>query len=231
MKVGIMQPYFLPYIGYWQLLNAVDVFVIYDNIQYTKKGWFNRNRCLLNGKDELFSINLKKDSDFLNVNERFLSSEYRRNKLIAIFQNAYCKAPMNKEVMPFFGEIINCQEENLFKYIYNSVIKICEYLDIKTKIVISSSVNIDHSLKAENKVLAFCKGLGAEIYINSIGGIELYSKEMFKEQGIELNFIKSKPIVYKQFDNEFVANLSILDVMMFNNKDIVKQFLKEYELI
>jgi len=231
MKLGIMQPYFFPYIGYWQLINAVDIFVIYDNIQYKKKGWFNRNRYLLNGKDTLFSINLKNDSDFLNVNERFLSPEYKRAKLIAMFQNAYSKAPMKKEVIPFLSEVINCQEENLFKYIYNSVVKICEYLEVKTKIVISTSIDIDHSLKAENKVLAICEKLNAKTYINPTGGLELYSKDKFMEQGIELKFIKSNLIEYKQFDNEFLPWLSILDVMMFNDRDNIKHFLKEYELV
>lgn len=226
-----MQPYFLPYIGYWQLINAVDVFVIYDNIQYTKKSWINRNRYLLNGKDALFTINIRNDSDTLNVDERFLSSEYKKDKMIAMFQNAYYKAPMKMEAIRFLTEMINCQEENLFKYIYNSVVKICEYIGIKTKIVVSSSVDIDHALKAENKVLAICKELGAETYINSMGGMELYSKEMFKEHGIELKFIKSKPVEYKQFDYEFVSNLSIIDVMMFNTKETIEGFLKEYELV
>jgi len=226
-----MQPYFFPYIGYWQLVSAVDSFIIYDNIQYTKKGWFNRNRYLLNGKDSLFSINLKNDSDFLNVNERFLSPEYKRNKLIAMFQNAYAKAPMYKDVMPLINKIINYQEENLFNYIYNSITELCEYLKIKTNIVISSSVDIDHSLKAEKKVLAICKKLNAETYINSIGGIELYSKEIFRECNIELKFIRSKPIDYKQFDNSFVPGLSILDIMMFNDKETIINFLNRYELI
>jgi len=231
MILGIMQPYFLPYIGYWQLINAVDIFVIYDNIQYTKKGWFNRNRYLLNGNDELFSINIKKDSDFLNVNERFISPDYKREKLITMIQNAYCKAPIKKEMITFLSEIINYKENNLFKYIYNSVLKICEYLDIKTEIIISSSLDIDHSLKAENKVLAICKKLEAQTYINSIGGIELYSKELFKEQGIELKFIKSKLIEYKQLENVFIPNLSILDIMMFNDKERIKKYLYEFELL
>jgi len=231
MKLGIMQPYFLPYIGYWQLINAVDIFVIYDNIQYTKKGWINRNRFLQNGHDVLFSIFLKNDSDYLNVNQRFLSPDFKKNKLIAKFQSAYSKAPMKNEIVPFISEIINCQEKNLFMYIYNSIVKICEYLELKTKIIISSSVDIDHLLKAENKVLAICKALCAETYINPIGGIELYSKEMFKEYNVELQFIKSKPVEYKQFDNEFVPWLSILDVLMFNERETLKHYLSEFELI
>ena len=231
MKIGIMQPYFLPYIGYWQLINVVDIFVIYNNIQYTKKGWFNRNRYLLNGKDALFSINLKNDSDFLNVNQRFLSPEYKRGKLIETFQNAYYKAPMKKNIFPFIEKIINCPSNNLFDYIYNSITEICEYLKIKTKIVISSTINIDHSLKSEQKVIAICKELQAGTYINSMGGMELYSKESFAKENINLNFIKSKPVFYKQFDNEFVEWLSILDVMMFNSVKEITKIMDNYELL
>jgi hypothetical protein len=231
MKLGIMQPYFLPYIGYWQLINAVDVFVVYDNIQYTKKGWFNRNRYLLNGKDALFSINIKNDSDYLNVNQRFLSTEYKRNKLIAMFQNAYCKAPMKKEIFPMIEGIINYQGNNLFDYIYNSITKICEYLNIKTQIIVSSTINIDHSLKSEQKVIAICKELQADTYINSIGGIELYSRNNFAKENIALKFIKSKPISYKQFDNEFVQWLSILDIIMFNSAEEINTMLGKYEIL
>lgn len=231
VKIGIMQPYFLPYIGYWQLINAVDIFVIYDNIQYTKKGWFNRNRFLQNGRDALFSIALKKDSDYLNVDKRFISKEFDKRKLIAQFQNAYNKAPYIKEVMPLIEDIIMYNEKNLFSYIFNSVKEICNYLDIKTKLIVSSDVDINHDLKSEKKVIEICKAVGATIYINAIGGVELYNKEEFKSNGISLNFIKSKEIHYKQFNNEFVPWLSIMDVLMFNSKDEVRKMLGEYEVL
>lgn len=229
-KLAIMQPYFLPYIGYWQLLNSVDEFIIYDNIQYTKKGWFNRNRYLKNGKDDVFSIPLKKDNDFLNVDKRIISNEYNKKKLIAQFQNAYSKAPYRKDVMDIFEEIINFDNDNLFEYIYNSVIKVSQYLDINTNIVKSSTICINHSLKGQNKVLALCKSENANIYINAIGGKELYCKEVFANENIELKFIKSKEIVYKQFENTFIPWLSIIDVMMFNSKDEIRKMLNEYEL-
>jgi WbqC-like protein family len=231
MKLAIMQPYFLPYIGYWQLISSVDTFVIYDNIQYTKKGWFNRNRFLQNGKDVLFSIPLQKDHDYLNVSERFVSPVFDKRKLMAQIQNAYVKAPYQKEIIPFLGDIINYNEENLFKYIYNSVKRICEYLGIDVKIVISSTINIDYSLKAEEKVLAICNALNATTYINAIGGMELYDKEKFKSEGLELKFIKSNSIKYKQFENKFISWLSIVDVLMFNSKDEVKKMIKAYELV
>ena len=77
MKVAIMQPYFLPYIGYLQLLNSVDKFILYDDIEYTKKGWINRNRIV---DGEIITLPLKKDSDYLNVVERRLSDDWRKQK-------------------------------------------------------------------------------------------------------------------------------------------------------
>lgn len=228
---GIMQPYFLPYIGYWQLINAVDVFVVYDNIQYTKKGWFNRNRFLQNGQDALFSIPLKNDSDYLDVNQRFISFEYNKKKLIAQFQNAYNKAPYVKEVMPLIEKIIMFNDDNLFNYTFNSIKEICNYFDINTKIIISSSIDIDHSLKGSEKVKAICKALNADIYINTVGGVSLYDKEDFSQNELELKFIKPNDIQYKQFNDDFVPWLSIIDILMFNCKEEIHKMIMEYELL
>lgn len=230
MKIAIMQPYFLPYIGYWQLINSVDLFVVYDNIQYTKKGWINRNRFLQNGKDCLFSIPLKNDSDFLDIRDRFLSSSFDKNKLLNQIKNAYAKAPFFLNVFPVFENIVLNNEENLFDYIYYSIKKICEYLKIDTKIKISSSVDINHLLKAEERVIAICKKINADNYINAIGGRELYDKSEFEKLGINLNFIKTGEICYKQFENEFIPGLSIIDVMMFNSKEKINEMLNNYEL-
>ena len=89
----------------------------------------------------------------------------------------------------------------------------------------------DTSLKGEDKVIDICRQLKANCYINAIGGQELYSKEMFAENGLILNFIKSKPMVYTQFKNQFVPSLSIIDVMMFNSPTEISMMLDNYELI
>jgi hypothetical protein len=233
MTLAIMQPYLFPYIGYWQLINAVDTFVIYDNIQFSKKGWFNRNNILLNGKKTLFSIPLKKDSDSLDVVERYISdgAEKEINKIIRQVENAYKKAPYFVDVFPLIKEIFQNAERNLFKYIYNSIIQICEYLEINTNIVISSTINIDHSLKSQDKVIAINKELNATKYINPIGGIGLYDFEEFNKENIELSFLESEVPEYKQFSSDFIPYLSIIDIMMFNSKKDVKQMLKRYELV
>lgn len=226
-KIAIMQPYLFPYIGYFQLINAVDRFVIYDNLQYTKKGWINRNRILINGKDEYISIPLKKDSDFLDIKNRFLAQSWLtdRTKVLDKIIESYRKSPCFKEAFPVIEKCITLEETNLFNYIFNSIKILVEYLNIKTPFTISSTINIDHSLKAENKVITICKALKASDYLNPIGGIELYKKEQFEKEGIQLNFIKTNNFEYKQFNNVFIPFLSIIDVMMFNEKEQIKEYL------
>ena len=231
MKLGIMQPYFFPYIGYWQLINYVDTFIIYDNIQYTKRGWFNRNRYLLNGKDALFSINLKSGSDKLNVDAREISPVYNREKLMLKFQNAYHGAPYIDIILPMICEIIRFPDNNLFGYLFNSITRICDYLGIKTKILISSQVDINHSAQAEDKVVAFCKKMHASTYVNLIGGVKLYSNTRFAKENLELKFLEADFVKYRQFDNEFVPFLSVIDVMMFNSREETMTMLNQFSLV
>ena len=171
MKLGIMQPYFFPYIGYFQLINAVDEFVIYDNIKYTKKGWINRNRILVNSKDSYISLPLRNDRDDLDVRDRFLADTWTvdRNKMLNRLTESYRKAPFFDTVYPMVKKCILFEEKNLFLFIYNTLVEIKLYLEIKTKYTISSTIMIDHSLRSANKVLAICKDRNASIYINPIG--------------------------------------------------------------
>ena len=232
MKLAIMQPYFLPYIGYYQLIAAVDVFVVYDNIKYTKKGWINRNRMLMNGQDAMFSLSLKKDSDSLNVVQRELSADYSRVRLLNQFKGAYSQAPHFEETFALLERIVLSEESNLFRYIHHALVETCAHLRINTEIRISSGIGIDHNLKGQEKVLALCRAVGADTYINAIGGVELYSREDFWSQGVELKFIKSMPYSYGQFGATFVPWLSIIDVLMFDSLEQITQTLHDgYELI
>lgn len=234
MKLAIMQPYFFPYIGYFQLINAVDKFVVYDDIKYTKKGWIQRNRILNNGKDDLFSLSVQKDSDYLNVVERRLADNYLESnlKILRKIEDLYRKSPFFKEAYPLVEKVFtNTNHNNLFEFILFGIEEVIKYLSISTEVIISSSLKIDHSLKSQDKVMAICKKLKATQYINAIGGQELYSKEYFTKEGIILNFIKSLPIEYKQFNNEFIPWLSIIDVLMFNSVEEVNRMLDRYELI
>jgi len=231
MRLAIMQPYFMPYIGYWQLLSAVDCFILYDNIQYTKKGWINRNRFLLNGHDELFSVPLKKDSEYLDVSQRSVADDFNRGKLLNQFEASYRKAPFFEEVFPLVTAIIKAEYRNLFEYLYHSLRLTAAFMDIATPVIISSTIAIDHSLRGQDKVLALCKAMKAGHYINAIGGQDLYSKSAFDAHSILLSFIKARPITYPQFASPFVSNLSVIDVMMFNSRDDIRAMLSEYDLV
>ncbi|HJV75036.1 MAG TPA: WbqC family protein [Noviherbaspirillum sp.] len=227
-----MQPYFFPYIGYFQLIAAVDLFIVYDNIKYTKKGWINRNRMLQNGKDAMFSLPLKSDSDYLDVCERELAADFNRDKLLNQLNGAYRRAPYFSQTFPVIEQVIRNTDANLFRFLHHSIVKICEHLGITTTIRISSSIPINHDLKNQDKVLALCEAVAADTYVNAIGGMELYSKETFGSKDIDLKFIRPRPFTYEQFGNDFVPWLSIIDVMMFNPLDTIRSCIStNYELI
>jgi WbqC-like protein family len=227
MKLAIMQPYFLPYIGYFHLISAADVFVVYDNIKYTKKGWINRNRLLLNDADAQFSLPLRKGSDSLLVIEREISESFDPVDLLNQFKGAYSRAPYFSCVWPLLEEIITFPQRNLFRYIHHSILTCCEWLALPTRVIVSSTVDIDHSLKSQDKVLSMCKTLQAATYINSMGGVELYEKEVFERRGVDLRFISSNEFRYAQFAESFVPWLSIVDVMMFNPLGVVRERVRD----
>lgn len=226
-----MQPYFLPYVGYWQLLAAVDQFVIYDNIQYTKKGWINRNRFLRNGADAYFTVPLKKGSDFLTIAERTIADDFDPDQMLEQLASAYRKAPSFAAVFPVLETIVRCGQRNLFEYLHHGLRVTAGYLDIRTPLIVSSTVPIDHTLKAEGKVIALSVALGATRYVNFVGGRALYSAPAFAERGVDLRFIQSRPIEYRQYADPFVPSLSILDVMMFNSRDAVRELVGAYDLV
>ena len=229
MKLGIMQPYFLPYIGYFQLISMVDKYVIYDDVQYIKGGWINRNRMLLNGKDFMFNLLLLGASPNKLINEVEVSPN--QSKLLKTIELAYKKASNFNVIYPLIEEIINYNDKNLGKYIGNSIIRIANYLHFNTEFIYSSDIKKNNELKAKEKVLHLCELLGAAEYINAIGGQDLYLKEEFKHKNIDLRFFKTQPIEYKQFKNDFIPYLSILDVMMFNSVEEINKMLDKYELI
>ena len=230
MKLAVMQPYLFPYIGYFQLMNAVDEFVVYDNIEFSKKGWINRNRILVNGKDVHISASLKKDSDYLDIRNRILADTWpaERKKMLNRITESYKKSRFFESAYPVLEKAVLFEENNLFKFIFHSLQLVREYLNIVTPFIVSSSIKIDHTLKAEEKIIEICKERNATIYLNAIGGMELYDKTNFNKENIDLYFIKTADIVYPQFNNKFVPNLSIIDVMMFNSKAIISAYLQSY---
>lgn len=234
MKLGIMQPYLFPYIGYFQLINCSDLFVIYDDVQYINRGWINRNRLLNKGQPFLFTLSLKKDSSTLNINERMFSDEFdnESRKLLKSLEYFYSKAPHFKETMNLIADIFQFKTPNIAEFISNQISKVCEHLDIKTPLLLSSETNRDLSLKGEDAIIDIVRVLRGDHYINPIGGTNLYSKNQFDINGIQLSFLKTNEIRYPQFNNdEFVSNLSIIDVLMFNSKSEISELLLKYELI
>lgn len=231
-KVAIMQPYFLPYIGYFQLVNAVDEFILYDDVSFINKGWINRNNILVGNKANLFTIPLKDASQNKLINEIEIIQDGKwQSKLLKTIEQSYKKAPNFTSFFPILQEIINFPENNISKYIYNSIQKICNYLNINTLIIPSSQVFNNSELKAQSRIIDICKKSNSNHYINPIGGTELYNKVDFEIENIQLNFIKTKPIKYNQFSNEFVPYLSIIDLIMFVNKTEIKLLINEFELV
>jgi hypothetical protein len=225
-RVAIMQPYFFPYIGYFQLISAVDQFVVYDNIKYTKKGWINRNHIIRGGRSTLISLPMKAASDACLIIQRELSKEFDPQKLLKQIRVSYLEAPYFNRVEPVLNEILVFPNNNLFFFLRHSLEVLCHFLGIKTELITSSHVEIDHTLKGEQKVIQLCKELSAKHYINLPGGKALYSKENFEKSGISLNFIESRCPVYSQFETPFQASLSIIDLMMFNSQTELETIIK-----
>jgi len=234
LKTAIMQPYFFPYIGYFQLIHSVEQFVIYDDVTYIKNGWINRNRYLLNGQAKFFTLSLNQASSFIPINQTFILDEkYKtKQKILKTFGMAYSKAPFYKTAFGLIEEIIMNTDNNIATYNESSIRKICDYCGIKTSIYVSSKINKNVSLKSQDKVIDICKNLCTSTYVNAPGGRSLYNHEIFNDNGMELKFLRTDldQITYKQFDFPFVPGLSIIDTLMFNSVEQVRLFLDQYSL-
>jgi len=221
VKLAIMQPYFFPYIGYWQLINAVDVFVIFDDVNYIKKGYINRNSILLNGQEQRITLELIGASQNKLINQIEIGSN--SSKILKTIEMSYKKAPYFDNVFPIIENLFDQDEKNLAKFVGHSLKMLSGFLGINTKFIFSSDVQKDNSLKGQDKILNIATKLKAKNYINSIGGLDLYDKDIFKENNINLRFLTPSTTGYKQFNKEFISHLSIIDVAMFNSVgDITK---------
>ena len=229
MKLAIMQPYFMPYIGYWQLMAAVDTYVVYDDVNYIKGGWVSRNNILLNGQKHMFTITLNGASSNKLFNEITIKDDFK--KFSRLIESAYRKAPYYAEINALLEKIYNYEDKSLGAFMRNSFQVVLDYLEIDTKLVLSSTIEKDNSLRGKDKVKHICHLLGADTYYNAIGGQELYDKEDFKADGIDLHFVKTELSPYPQLKNDFVPGLSMIDVLMFNDPIEVKQLLTNYKLV
>ncbi len=229
MIIGSHQPYLFPYFGYWQLMNVVDTYVIADNLQYIKKGYINRNYILNNGTQHRFTLEVRGVHFATPINE--IKVGYNSEKILKTIFHAYKKAPYFNEVYLLIENILLNEEKNLSKYIGHSIENIANYLEMDTKFIYESDLEIDYSQSPQSVIINICKILNSNHYINAIGGQELYKKKPFEKEGIVLNFLKTNEIKYKQFNDEFVQNLSIIDIMMFNSKYEIINMLEEYRLL
>jgi len=236
MVLAIMQPYVFPYVGYFQLINAVDKFVVYDDVNFIKGGWINRNQILVNQKAHLFTVPLEKPSSLCHINETAIHSKNYgiwKPKFLRTVEQSYKKAPFFHDVFPLINEVLSeGEQDNISTLALKSLKAVCVYLGIETEITDSSSIYQNTHLKSQARVLDICKTERADRYINPIGGRELYSKEDFHAMGIRLHFIQTDKIQYNQFQlHNFIPHLSIIDVLMFNSRNDTTELLNRYQLV
>ena len=216
MKLSIMQPYFLPYIGYWQLIDSADLFIIYDDVNFIKQGWINRNKIRINGNPVYITLNLKGASSFKKINE--IEINIKPEKLLKTIYQAYCKYPFFDEGYSLAENIFKEKTNNLSAFICNSIMVISKYLKLNTKIKVSSELKIGTEFKAKDRIIHICDKLNADTYINMIGGTHLYSYNEFNAAGISLQFLE--PQVNKE------NLLSILDLIFRYHKNDLINILK-----
>lgn len=232
MKIAIMQPYFFPYIGYFQLIATSDVFVLHDDVQYVMGGWVNRNRILLNGEDRLITFPVQKGAFDLPINARnYVGGNQGLRHIVNQVRQAYAKAPGYRQVFPLIEDLLMFADRNVARFNENLIRRVCDFIGVKTRIVISSSLDKDDSLSGQERVLDICRRAGATDYTNPIGGVKLYHQEMFQSAGINLHFLAAQNERYRQHDEMWVPFLSIIDVLMFNSVEEVRRLLGTYRLL
>ena len=233
MKLAIMQPYFFPYIGYFQLINEVDKFIIYDDVNYINKGWINRNNILVNNSPNLIQVPLIAASQNRLIKDILVVDENKwKDKILKTIYFNYKKAPYYNQIISILEEVLSCEYMSISDLNYFIILKICSYLNIETELIRTSSIYENCDLKGENRILDICLKEKADVYINPIGGQLLYDKIKFQEKGIVLKFINSNASTYNQNNDKFINYLSIIDTMMFcSPKEIVLNSLNKFKLI
>lgn len=228
-----MQPYLFPYLGYFQLINAVDVFVFADDVNFIKGGFINRNKILFNNEERYITVPCSKSQNKL-IKEIEISNEIKGypQTILSTIKHAYSKAPFFLNVFPILESIFDSNEDSISRLAANSVEKVSNYLGIKVDFKYSS-YSFDHTKGQEksNRLINITKELGGDTYRNPIGGAKLYTKEYFKKEGVNLEFLESDKITYTQFEEKFIPSLSIIDVMMFNSVKDIEVMLDRYKLI
>lgn len=231
--ICIMQPYIFPYIGYFQLFEVCDIFVSYDDVQYMKGGWINRNRVLYHDSPKYITFPVNKAPLNTAIDHCFFHENIgkEKKKILSTLRQVYSNAPFFQSVYTRLEDIVKVNENNVARFAENSLKRILDYMGISVQIRRSSHLSFDKSLKGQDRVIEIVKELGGDRYVNPIGGQDLYSPAEFAANNIDLRFLNCKAKPYKQFSNEFAPNLSIIDVLMFNSIEQIRLMLKQFKLV
>jgi len=226
-----MQPYFLPHLSYFQLIANTDVFSLHDKVKYTKQTWINRNRIIVNGRIQYITIPLQSSSDFDLIDEKEVSRVFDFKSLLKTIEFSYKKSPNFSEVFELIIGIVGSGKMNLFDFLEHSIVQVSRYLGIETKIIRCSSTGYNQDLTKSEMVLDICTKLHSKFYINSEGGIHLYRSADFLQNGIVLQFSKQMKFNYANALGQTDSTLSVLDALMWADKEMLLQRLYEIELI
>jgi len=234
-SIAIMQPYFFPYIGYFQLIAAVEKFIYRDDVQFIRRGWVHRNRLLIEGKAKYLTIPCRKGSQHRTIDkvEHALDNGQKitRSYLLHQVESYYSKAPFFKNVFPLVQKVLSLASPKVIDISIKSITETCTYLGLIPPMERSSEIKY-RKQGMVGELIDICKQYDANYYINALGGKQLYDKDEFSEHGIELKFLEpGEEIGYRQFDRPFVPRLSIIDVMMFNAPDRINEMLHQYRMI
>jgi hypothetical protein len=226
MIVGIMQPYFFPYIGYFQLIAHCDVFVLHDDVQYIKGGWINRNRILINHKAEWITLPVLRAAHYRTIKDRYYSSDPKaRTRLLRRIAGAYRTAPCFGQAYSLIEKVMGFGDTNVAAFNANLIQRVTAHLKLRTPTVLSSTLTKDDGLAGEDRVIDICRCLGATHYVNLIGGRGLYRTEAFARAGIELKFLESTEL---RTPHRSGLRLSIVDDLMHRGEEALADALNAY---
>lgn len=231
VKVGVMQPYLFPYLGYYQLVSCVDHFVFYDDVTFIKQGYINRNSILGDRTPLRITFPVFDASSNRLISDHSFCRDF--SKQVKSIEQAYSKAPYFKLFFPRVLSVLESPDRDVTRVCRKSIETVLDYLDIPFNHYLSSSLQYDRAKNRADKLVSICKNLGGDTYVNSIGGSELYEHDSFSMNGIDLLFIKMMEITYKQrrVSDPFIPNLSMIDAGMWCPPEKIREMLLSYQLV
>jgi len=222
MKIAIMQPYVFPYLGYFQLYNSVDLFISLEDVNYIRGGWINRNKIMVEGSPTYITFPIRDVSQNRTITQQYIYWDGIWNKkLLKKIRYAYGKEKHFDDIYPHI-EILFSRHgpDSVSSFAMTCLTYIGDQLGITTKT--RWSLGYSKENKGQERLIDICKSEKADMYINAIGGKELYNPDDFYLEGIELRFIK-------RADNE--NDLSIIDILMRRGWEETSELVKQYELV